>query len=86
MLLYLVRHGETGCNIDKIIQGQSVVSHLNGKGRRQAELARDRIKGCGVDFVYSSPLLRALRACPVSPSCRANSATSSATRFSAIPL
>ena len=59
MLLYLVRHGETGCNIDKIIQGQSVVSHLNAKGRRQAELARDRIRGYGVDFVYSSPLLRA---------------------------
>ncbi len=59
MLLYLVRHGETGCNLSKIIQGQSVVSHLNGTGIRQAELVRDRIKGYRIDRVYSSPLLRA---------------------------
>jgi broad specificity phosphatase PhoE len=59
MILYLVRHGETDCNLKKIIQGQSVPSRLNEAGRKQAALAACRLKNCGITHAYTSPLERA---------------------------
>lgn len=59
MLLYLVRHGETDCNNLKIIQGQSVPSHLTEAGRHQAHIAGRRLAGYGFTHVYVSDLIRA---------------------------
>lgn len=58
MELYLIRHGESTWNRDDRIQGQSN-PHLTIKGKRQAELLKDRISSIHFDFVYSSSLRRA---------------------------
>ena len=61
-MIYIIRHGETRKNKEKLLQGRSN-DPLNEAGIRQAEEARDFFKDRGVHFkkVYTSPLVRAVR-------------------------
>lgn len=58
MEVVLVRHGETDWNLDGRLMGQKDVP-LNGKGREQAEVLRNKLANMSFDCCYSSPLSRA---------------------------
>ncbi len=59
MKLYIVRHGETEWNTVKKLQGWQN-SDLTKKGIRGAKLLRNRLEDVKFDFIYSSPLSRAM--------------------------
>ncbi len=56
--LYLVRHGETEWNVQKINQGQSE-SSLTKLGVQQAKERAENLKDVEFDAIFSSDLLRA---------------------------
>lgn len=56
--LLIVRHGETDCNVQGIIQGQ-LDTDLNDVGRRQADFLGAALRREHIDEVYASPLRRA---------------------------
>ncbi len=56
--LFIVRHGETDYNKQRIIQGRGVDSSLNAKGRKQAKALFDYYKDYSFDAVYASALVR----------------------------
>ncbi|MGE0229065.1 MAG: histidine phosphatase family protein [Dehalococcoidia bacterium] len=56
--LLVVRHGETPWNEQGRIQGHMDID-LNARGRHQASLLASRLRGCGVDAIHSSDLVRA---------------------------
>lgn len=56
--LYLVRHGETDYNKNKIVQGHLQIP-LNEVGREQARNAAKKFSTVKIDAVYSSDLIRA---------------------------
>lgn len=58
MRLYLIRHGETDLNKQKILQGRSDYA-LNDYGRRLARLTGQALKNVKFDVAYTSPLSRA---------------------------
>lgn len=58
MLLYLIRHGETDKNKDKLLQGQSD-SELNEYGRELARKTSEGLKDVAFDYIFTSPLKRA---------------------------
>ena len=57
--VYIVRHGETEENKQKIIQGH-LDSPLNSEGERQADLVAGALKDVPFDVCYSSDLRRAV--------------------------
>ncbi len=57
MKLYMVRHGETYHNVQKLHQGH-YNSVLTLKGVKQAELIAERLKSESFDILYSSDLER----------------------------
>ena len=61
MELYIMRHGQTDMNKDKLLQGRLDVK-LNEEGRAQAKAAAELLASKGVEFdkVYSSHLKRAM--------------------------
>lgn len=59
LTFYFVRHGETDCNRDGILQGRGVDSSLNDTGRRQADALAKRLRPVRFDAVYASTLRRA---------------------------
>ena len=61
-MLYIIRHGETAKNKQKLLQGRSDMP-LNEQGSLQAEKAGAffRERGISFDAVYSSPLIRAVQ-------------------------
>ena len=65
MNLYLIRHGETAKNRQKLLQGRSDVP-LNENGRKQARQAARFFeeKGIRFDRVYASPLSSLERPAP----------------------
>ena len=56
--ILLVRHGETEWNRREVFRGRADVP-LSARGREQARLLAEALKGSGVQAVYSSPLSRA---------------------------
>lgn len=58
MRIHLVRHGETTHNRDRICQGQ-YDSKLTDKGKKQAKLLGERLKGSHFSQIFSSDLSRA---------------------------
>ena len=62
--LYLMRHGQTEFNVQKIVQGQCD-SPLTTAGKDQAREAALKLAQCGVcpDRIAASPLARAYRTC-----------------------
>lgn len=61
-MIYILRHGQTARNKEKVLQGRSN-AQLNETGIQQAEEVKDRFKAAGISFdkVYSSPLIRAVQ-------------------------
>lgn len=57
--LYLMRHGQTTCNADGIIQGPRVDSELSSEGHAQADALAQAFVATELDAIYSSPLGRA---------------------------
>lgn len=60
-VFYIFRHGETDYNKERRWQGCGVNLDLNENGRRQAYELAQRLKGKGLQIIYSSPLKRALQ-------------------------
>ncbi len=58
MRLFLVRHGETEENKEKIVQGH-MAGHLSKEGIKQAKKLAQRLKNETFDIIYSSDLKRA---------------------------
>ena len=58
-ILYLVRHGETVDNANKVMQGQTQ-GELNANGVVQAQKVAERMRGERIDAFVSSDLKRAL--------------------------
>ena len=60
MEIYMMRHGETAMNIERLLQGR-LDTHLDEKGKRDAVLAGGflREKGIHFDYIWTSPLVRA---------------------------
>lgn len=59
MRLYIMRHGETDANKNRILQGQKD-NHLNEAGKIQAGEAGKIIKKIDFAVIYASPLVRAI--------------------------
>lgn len=57
MKLYIVRHGQTDGNVNKIMLGTSDID-LNNKGVEQALVTRDNLKDIKFDLIICSPLTR----------------------------
>lgn len=58
--VYLVRHGETEYNRNRIMQGRRINAALNERGRSQAEALGQRFAGTRLDAIYASSLGRAI--------------------------
>lgn len=56
--LILVRHGESEWNAKGLWTGLTDIG-LSEKGKEEARLAGEKLKGLPIDIVYTSPLLRA---------------------------
>lgn len=59
MKFILVRHGETKANVKKIFSGWSNYE-LTKKGKLQIKLLAEELKDYEVDYIYASPLGRAV--------------------------
>ena len=57
--IYLTRHGQTEWNLERRLQGRGN-SPLTKAGVERAKELRDRIKDMAIDYIYSSPIERAL--------------------------
>ena len=62
--LYLMRHGETVDNVNRILQGQTD-GRLNDNGLRMAEEASRRMAGEAIDVFFSSDLGRCVDTCRI---------------------
>ena len=60
MRIYIIRHGQTELNNRQLLQGQSDYP-LNSAGIGQAEKAAERLRGVTFDYVFTSPLRRAVQ-------------------------
>ena len=58
MRVFVIRHGETEFNEQGLIQG-NIDSSLTPLGVQQSYLIAEELKGCDLDFIFSSPALRA---------------------------
>lgn len=58
MEIYIVRHGETIWNEQKLLQGRTDIE-LNENGRMLATITGQRLMDTHFDIIYSSPLKRA---------------------------
>jgi len=59
MRLYLIRHGETDHNRNRVVQGHAEIP-LNDRGIHQAAKTAERLAGMPVDLIVSSDLRRAV--------------------------
>ena len=59
MLIYIIRHGETDSNVNKITNGW-MDEGLNENGVKLAHLSGDGMKGIHFDGCITSPLIRAM--------------------------
>lgn len=56
--IYIIRHGETDLNKNKVVQGRGVDADLNDTGRQQAEAFYQHYKNVPFDKIYTSKLKR----------------------------
>lgn len=59
-MIIIVRHGQTDWNKEKIYQGRKDIE-LNNTGLNQAKILKNELKDIKFDYVFSSPLKRALK-------------------------
>ena len=59
-MICIIRHGKTELNKANVLQGRSNYP-LNNEGIKQAQKAADMLKDIEFDYVYSSPLIRAVQ-------------------------
>lgn len=59
MIIYLVRHGETDANKNKVMQGQTQNLQLNENGVRQATNLKNKLKDIKFNKCFTSPMIRA---------------------------
>jgi len=57
--IYVVRHGQTVANRDKVIQGPRIDAELSDLGHRQARSLAGALSATSLTALYSSPLVRA---------------------------
>ncbi len=60
MQVFLIRHGETLENTQKIIQGQSVGGELSAQGKIQMKEIANLVKDNVLEVIYSSDIKRSL--------------------------
>lgn len=60
MRICIIRHGQTELNSRQVLQGRSDYP-LNSAGIAQAEKAAERLRGVTFDYVFTSPLRRAVQ-------------------------
>lgn len=58
MTIYIIRHGQTRFNLEKIVQGSGVDSSLNDTGREQAAFLFEKYKDLPFEVVLTSGLKR----------------------------
>ena len=58
MELFIIRHGETDYNKNRIIQGRGVNASLNETGRKQAQLFYESVRHIEFSKIFASSLLR----------------------------
>ncbi len=58
MRIFLVRHGETDHNKNRVIMGH-LPTPLNETGKNQAKILADELKEKGIQIIFSSDLVRA---------------------------
>jgi broad specificity phosphatase PhoE len=58
-IIYLVRHGESQANVERVFSNGRVDLPLTARGLRQAEQVAAWLEGRGLAHVFTSPLLRA---------------------------
>ena len=63
-ILYLVRHGETVDNVNRILQGQCQ-GRLSQKGIEQAQKVRDEMRDKRIDVFVASDLQRSIDTCSI---------------------
>ena len=56
--IYFVRHGETDCNSQNLIQGRGIDAPLNSKGHLQADAFYQHYKNVPFSKIYTSTLQR----------------------------
>ena len=56
--LYVVRHGQTDYNLNRIVQGRGVDGSLNEKGKKQAGTFYEAYQNVKFDGLYASSLAR----------------------------
>jgi 2,3-bisphosphoglycerate-dependent phosphoglycerate mutase len=59
-LVIFMRHGQADNNVNRILVGRHVESHLTEQGRRQVGYAAKDLKNIQVDKVVVSPVIRAV--------------------------
>ncbi len=59
--IWILRHGRSTLNDAQTFQGCEAESELTGEGLRSAQAAGERLKGEGIDAIYTSPLKRAVQ-------------------------
>lgn len=57
--VFVVRHGQTDCNAQGIIQGPRVDARLSDEGRRQVQALGEAFAETALDGIFTSPLARA---------------------------
>ena len=57
---YIVRHGQSEANVQKIVQGTVIDTSLTEIGRQQAEALAEELKNITFDAIYSSDSKRAV--------------------------
>jgi Fructose-2,6-bisphosphatase len=61
MNLYFTRHGESEANINKVFSNQGFMHFLTNNGITQAENLSTRLKSVNIEYIYTSPVLRAIQ-------------------------
>ncbi|MFL6522322.1 MAG: histidine phosphatase family protein, partial [Nitrososphaera sp.] len=58
-LVLFMRHGQADSNINRILAGRHLESHLTDLGRQQVmDCARQLMKSIAIEKVYVSPVIR----------------------------
>lgn len=59
LILYLLRHGESKANVDRIFAARKIDPPLTDRGIRQAIMQSEKLKEIEFSSIYASPFIRA---------------------------